>query len=792
MNSRKRHSQKNSGKKKSSAKRGGPSGRPGSKYKDYGQKRRRGRPDDYVPDGAFRALKSNDLKMPDKELAEANKETHKSLRLWREQSQKLARTPYVPPEQPYDQLDPWQEEAASLMLAGNHVVVDAPTTAGKTRVVEAFFAHNIDRPEFRACYTCPVKSLSNDKVKEFKEMFGDDKVGISTGDVKENLDAPIVVATLESYRNSLLGIEPDLNRQLVVFDEYHYIQDPGRGTSWEEAMILTPHGCQMLLLSASIANPDQFVSWVENLQKNRTAKLVSVEERPVPLADLIYVQGAWVEPRHVEEFLPTKKLPDKLDSIPNEDLASQLREAAILGLTPCIVYGGKRISCVQLAHAIAKDVTPLAEEDREKISAVLQQQHQESGCLSQMPSELRSIIQGYGVGYHHSGLQPAVRVAIEALLKDGLLRFCTATMGLSLGINFSVRSALVSDYMRPGENGPTLYSSSEVQQMLGRAGRRGKDPVGYSLWPTVDCYRKFANRTRQPVQSQLKNEPTTFLGLTGRGFSQRAIEQFYKKSFLAFKNKNARMDLVKHSDLAKKLGESGLPCVNAADALGRFINDENSPCDNCPIQKKCHSQVDQITRSPLATTQLHLHRIGALTEENKLTGFGNIARFFPHPGGMVIADWIFHEKINADNIAEGLELMAAFSLAFFKAPTTSSTYELPFPKSEVEERLDYYYPLELFPDLYDPPFGRRSFYVIKEFNPAAGYVIREWTKGISWEDLVSAVANDKFSAGDISNLIYRSLAYLQTVSQMKFGEVSKMAYELREELLRPPIDFGIQ
>lgn len=137
-------------------------------------------------------------------------------------------------------LDPWQQEALDALLNGESVIIDAPTTAGKTRIVEAFFKINLENSNFRAAYTAPVKSLSNDKLREFSDMFGTENVGIATGDVKDNLHAPIVVATLESYRNSLLGVEPDLGRSLVVFDEYHFMQDTGRGSAWEEAMILTP------------------------------------------------------------------------------------------------------------------------------------------------------------------------------------------------------------------------------------------------------------------------------------------------------------------------------------------------------------------------------------------------------------------------------------------------------------------------------------------------------------------------------------------------------------------------
>ena len=137
-------------------------------------------------------------------------------------------------------LDSWQEDAIQHLDSGCNVIVDAPTTSGKTKIAEEFFRKNLKSKSFRACYTCPVKSLSNDKLREFRNIFGKEYVGIATGDFKENLDAPIVVSTLETYRNSLLGIEPDLGRTLIIFDEYHFMQDSMRGSAWEESLILTP------------------------------------------------------------------------------------------------------------------------------------------------------------------------------------------------------------------------------------------------------------------------------------------------------------------------------------------------------------------------------------------------------------------------------------------------------------------------------------------------------------------------------------------------------------------------
>ena len=486
-------------------------------------------------------------------------------------SERNPKKPYKPPANPYDELDPWQSSAVEALLEGKNVVVDAPTTAGKTRVVEAYFAYNLNKIGFRACYTCPVKSLSNDKLLEFREMFGHENVGISTGDIKENLNAPIVVATLESYRNSLLGVEPDLDRSLVIFDEYHYIQDTSRGSAWEEAIILSPKNSQILLLSASLSNADEFAGWIETIQ-NKSSVVVKVDQRPVPLTDLVYFGGNWILESELpkQAYIKTKKYEPR--ALSHGKLADRLGDLISLELTPTIIYAGKRLSCKLLAEAIVQKVPPLESEKADAIAAELASCHEKYKVLSYIDSNMRRMIQTYGVSYHHSGLQPPIRVTVESLVKKGLLRFCTATMGLSLGINFSVRSALVSDYERPGEGGATPYGQSELLQMLGRAGRRGKDPIGYSLWPDLMSFMTLGGAKRERILSKLKNDPTTFLGLTGRNFNLRAIENFYKKSFLRYNDTNVNLSLINIAQLKKKFSVKLLPCDKKSCKCIRFIS----------------------------------------------------------------------------------------------------------------------------------------------------------------------------------------------------------------------------
>jgi hypothetical protein len=727
-------------------------------------------------------------------LQKAREETDKMLAHWIKQAEKIRNTPRTASELDVRVLDPWQQQAFEALMNGDSVIVDAPTTAGKTRVIEAFFRENLENPNFRACYTTPVKSLSNDKLREFRDMFGRDRVGIATGDIKENLDAPIVVATLESYRNSLLGVEPDLGRSIAIFDEYHYLQDDGRGSAWEESLILTPSSCQLLLLSASVDNPEQFCSWLQSLGEGRKCVMVRTEKRPVPLENFVWIHNGWYHKDTVPEGF--FKNPDKqkmLIPVRQEELAGRLTQLIEMQLTPSIVYVGRRLACETMAGFIAKRLPPLEDAAAEAISAALQVAQKEFQGLTFLGQKLRQMIQGYGVAYHHSGLAAPARMAVEYLVKNGLLRFCTATMGLSLGINFSVRSTVISDYQRPGEAGFTNYAPSEVLQMLGRAGRRGRDAVGFSMWPSPEAFIKFGAARRENVNSRLKNDPTTFLGLVGRGYSLRGLEHFYGKSFRRFQDKNVDLSLVTRSRLGKKLNADDMPCESPAAHFARFwTEDKDSACYTCKYRKNaCHPYLEAKTAGNLTALHLHLHATGALNMNESLSSFGSIARYFPQAGGMVIAKLIADGTFNQDNVHHLAEVAGAFTLARFKEPGFDGRYRLPIDAHKLEEMLELMYPQTLFDEIYDPPFGKRSYPVIKEFNPAAGYLVKEWIQGKPWKELVEQATSESYGIGDLMSLFYRVATYLQSVNQADIPQMKQMARTLRDVILRDPLSLAL-
>jgi superfamily II RNA helicase len=193
----------------------------------------------------------------------------------------------TPPAAPF-KADPFQLEALA-MLEYEDVLVTAPTGSGKTWIAREEIRRLLNDGK-RAWYTTPLKALTNSKYQEFTDEFGAARVGILTGDRKENSDAPLIVGTTEIYRNQLfdsLRTGSEVNADLVVRDEAHYLADEERGHVWEEAIILTPPRIRLLLLSATIGNAGDFASWLEEVRGVRCGVITGPGKRPVPLRSAV-------------------------------------------------------------------------------------------------------------------------------------------------------------------------------------------------------------------------------------------------------------------------------------------------------------------------------------------------------------------------------------------------------------------------------------------------------------------------------------------------------------------------
>ncbi len=370
--------------------------------------------------------------------------------------------------------DLWQQDAVKALRAGCDAVVHAPTGAGKTHIFEMF------QPEVRgqAVFTVPTRALANDKLAEWRARGWD--VGIATGDLALRPDAHIVIATLETQRARFLRRE---GPRLLVVDEYQLTGDPHRGVNYELALALAPPTTQLLLLSGSVGNPQDVVAWLRRI--GREAVLISHDIRPVPLNEVDL------------QTLPGRAALDVRGFWPRM-LANALR--ADLG--PVLMFAPRRNAAEDFAQALAAalpDTQPLALSPE-----------QESLAGPKLARLLRSRI-----AFHHSGLSYAQRAGIvEPLAKNGQLRVVVATMGLAAGINFSMRSVLVTDTRYMAGNLERQVQPDELLQMFGRAGRRGLDESGSVLF-TENTPRLMNARPRQLRRATKLDWPTLIAVMQG-------------------------------------------------------------------------------------------------------------------------------------------------------------------------------------------------------------------------------------------------------------------------------------
>src|SRR3989338_2056784 len=166
-------------------------------------------------------------------------------------------------------LDRFQEEAIHAIEQNHSVVVSAPTGSGKTLIADYIISKDIKK-DIKVIYTAPIKALSNQKYKEFVQDYGEENVGLLTGDIVRNSHAPVLIMTTEIYRNMVLTNDPFISTtSYVIFDEIHYINDIERGYVWEESIIFSKPQVRFLCLSATIPNAEEFAEWIRTLKQHR-------------------------------------------------------------------------------------------------------------------------------------------------------------------------------------------------------------------------------------------------------------------------------------------------------------------------------------------------------------------------------------------------------------------------------------------------------------------------------------------------------------------------------------------
>ncbi len=512
--------------------------------------------------------------------------------------------------------DRWQAEAIQALKAGRDVVLDAPTGAGKTYVFERW----AEQTSFsrRAVYTVPTRALANDKYAEWRERGW--RVGITTGDVSIDPLAPVVVATLEAARGELerrpqpeMGPEPGAAPRpafsLLVIDEYQWLSDAHRGNHYEGTLLALDPSVQLLLLSGSVANPDDVAAWLRRL--DRKVDVVRTRERPVPLEEV-----------DVDDLI--HGLPKSITGFWARRLAGALRE----GLGPVLVFAPHRQDAERLARQFAREL-PLPEP-----LTLTTAQEQAAG------PELSKLLR-QRVAYHHSGLSYLQRAGlIEPLAKAGQLRAVVATLGLSAGINFSLRAVMVTAASYRFDQLERQIAPHELLQMVGRAGRRGLDETGYVLVST------HAPPLRRAAPQRLKRAaplPWAYLlrslrpGESASEWVSRSAHRFFTDAPLQL-----------GAELTMQRPVEQVPCGHRTDTgRARLIRRRKRPfpaCRTCGLREEC------LAMSPQPTLLWSLQRVGVLDRALRLTPRGAIVASFLGSEGLALAAALEDRRYPLDHL----------------------------------------------------------------------------------------------------------------------------------------------
>ncbi|MGL5081377.1 MAG: DEAD/DEAH box helicase [Microcoleaceae cyanobacterium] len=395
------------------------------------------------------------------------------------------------------QLDPFQLEAIAALNAGKSVVVCAPTGSGKTLIGEYAIYRALEQGR-RVFYTTPLKALSNQKLRDFRKQFGHENVGLLTGDMSMNREAPIVVMTTEIFRNMLYGtpigeVGTSLEGlETVVLDECHYMNDRQRGTVWEESIIYCPREIQLVALSATISNSDQLTDWIGDV--HGPTELIYSDYRPVPL-DFHFCTRTGKE----ETLLPllqnegtrinSRLIRRRPISYPLNvtEVVSQLKDDDLL---PAIYFIFSRRGCDRAVDDLMQADLPLVNEtEAARLKQYIGQFLENNPNLeSSRPELLNSLHRG--IASHHAGILPAWKALVEELFQQALIKVVFATETLATGINMPARTTVISSLYKRTDEGFRLLKASEFLQMAGRGGRRGMDVIGHSIVVNVPLDQK--------------------------------------------------------------------------------------------------------------------------------------------------------------------------------------------------------------------------------------------------------------------------------------------------------------
>ena len=505
-------------------------------------------------------------------------------------------------------LSDFQKWAIKGIVDGNHVLITAHTGSGKTLPAEFMIRYFTDlanrdgRPRKRVIYASPIKALSNQKLHDMRTKFPGVSFGLLTGDCKDNPEADVLIMTTEILRNTLfnkqiahkreapmpLSFEMDIETELggVIFDEVHYINDPDRGSVWEQSILLLPPQVQMLMLSATIHTPEIFAQWIEDEKKHmsetrgspvKSVFLAPTNKRVIPLYHYMWMDthsgmlnklkgkpnevningniGKLLEAKRGDIFddqnyLAVKKIKDYLFENKTRvkrqfvlnNLVNYLKKEQLLPAI-CFVFSRKH------SELAAQEIEQCLFEEGETQPATVEHECKQI-LMRKLPNyreylrlpeyvEMIKLLEK-GVAVHHAGILPVLREMVEMLFSKGYVRLLFATETFAVGINMPTKTVIFTSLEKYDGIGKRKLHPHEYTQMAGRAGRRGLDNKGIVIHcnnlfdlPSSVEYKQILCGKPQSISSKFKINYGLLLSVIASGATNfDNVESFVNQSMV--------------------------------------------------------------------------------------------------------------------------------------------------------------------------------------------------------------------------------------------------------------------
>ena len=464
-------------------------------------------------------------------------------------------------------LNAFQSAAAESIDAGHSVLVSAPTGAGKTLVAEYAIAHTLALGQ-RAIYTAPIKALSNQKYRDFRDD-PDIEVGLMTGDVTLKPDAPLLIMTTEIFRNTIFEAPERFHDVgFLIFDEIHYLDDLERGTVWEESLIFAPEDIRLVCLSATIQNLDHFGAWIRSVRKQEI-DVIHDDRRPVPLdhwlfhgiggafrySDLKAVQRKVGKRREASGYSAGRgrdrggprrgggfrQREGRSASSISPHVASRLLldEVVATNALPVLYFCFSRRECeIKASRNMERQL--LEKQERKRLLRLFDEICEVFLLDPERDPDLLAIRERamHGIGFHHAGMLPIHKEVVERLFTSGLLKMLFTTETFALGINMPARTVCFDSLKKFDGVSFDYMKRRDYLQMAGRAGRQGIDSSGLVYSVLDDEALEAAPLKRilfgesEPIVSRFNLSYSTLINLydhTGRG-----LVEAYERSFAWF------------------------------------------------------------------------------------------------------------------------------------------------------------------------------------------------------------------------------------------------------------------